>query len=185
MRRSLALVAAVVAAFALSACGHKEEEILHGATEGAYLDLAELKYQVQISRILNPSSVEDRAYLVGLTPAERELKVGEQWFAVFIRVQNETDEPKPAAVDYRIVDTQETTFRPIRLADDNVFAFRGGNVAPHNVLPQPDSPAEQGSIQGSLLLFKVPNANLENRPLEFSIRSREQPGVVATVDLDI
>ncbi len=184
MRRSLALAFAVIAAFALSAC-NKEDEILHGTTEGAYLDLGELKYQVQISRILNPSSVEDRAYLVGLTPAERRLKVGEQWFAVFIRVQNVTNEAKPAAIDYRIVDTQETTFRPIRLAADNVFAYRGGNVSPHNVIPKPDSPAEQGSIQGSLLLFRIPNANLENRPLEFSIRTPRQPGVVATVDLDI
>jgi hypothetical protein len=185
MRRTLALLSALVAALALSACGHKEEEILQGHNEGSYLDLGELKYQVQISRILNPNSVEDRAYLVGLTNAERELKVGEQWFAVFIRVQNITDEPKRAATDYRIIDTQETVFRPLVLAPENVFAYRGGNVPPKNLIPRPDSPAEQGSIQGSLLLFKMPNANLENRPLELSIRNPSVTDAVATVDLDI
>ena len=185
MRRSFALLSALVAALALSACGHKEDEVLHGINEGSYLDLGELKYQVQISRILNPNSIEDRAYLVGLDEAARDLKVGEQWFGVFMRVQNETDRPQPAATDYRIVDTQETVFRPIVLAEDNVFAYRGGNVAPHNVLPQPDSPAEQGSIQGSLLLFKMPNANLENRPLELAIRNPAVTDEVATVDLDI
>ena len=185
MRRSFALLSTLLAALALGACGHKQDEYLHGINEGSYLDLGELKYQVQISRILNPNALEDRAYLVGLSEAETELKVGEQWFAVFIRVQNETDEPKRAATDYRITDTQETVFRPLVLAPENVFAFRGGNVAPHNLLPQPDSPAEQGSIQGSLLLFKMPNANLENRPLEFSIRNPAVTDKVASVDLDI
>jgi hypothetical protein len=140
---------------------------------------------VQISRILNPNSVEDRAYLVGVDPAQRRLKPGEQWFGVFIRVQNETDEPHPAAEDYRIVDTQETVFRPFELPPENVFAFRGGTVPPKSVVPLLDSPAEQGSVQGALLLYKIPNANLENRPMEFSIRNPAVTEDVATVDLDI
>jgi hypothetical protein len=185
MRRPLALLTALLAAVALGACGNKEEEILHGINEGSYLDLGELKYQVQISRILNPSSVEDRAYLVGLDAAQRRLKAGEQWFGVFIRVENETDEPRPAAQDYRIIDTQETEFRPVSLPPENVFAFRGGTVPANGVLPPLDSPAEQGSIQGSLLLYKIPNVNLENRPMEFSIRNPTVTEEVATVDLDI
>ncbi len=185
MRRSLAVLATLLAAVALGACGNKEHELLRGTNEGSYLDLGELKYQVQISRILNPSSVEDRAYLVGLDPAERELQAGEQWFAVFMRVQNETEEPLPAATDYRITDTQETVFRPVALPQENVFAFRGGNVPPGEVLPLLDSPAEQGSVQGGLLLYKIPNANLENRPLELSIRNPTVTEDVATVDLDI
>ena len=53
------------------------------------------------------------------------------------------------------------------------------------MLPAPDSPAGQGSIQGALLLYKIPTANLENRPLELSIRSSAVPGETATVDLDV
>jgi hypothetical protein len=185
MRRPLALLATLLAAVALGACGNKEEERLHGTNEGSYLDHGELKYQVQISRILNPTSVEDRAYLVGLDPAQRELRAGEQWFAVFIRVQNETDEPHLAATDYRITDTQETVFRPVALPPENVFAFRGGNVPAKGVLPLLDSPSEQGSVQGALLLYKIPNANLENRPMEFSIRNPAVTEDVAAVDLDI
>ena len=50
-------------------------ETLHGATEGTYLDLGGLKYQVQISRLLNPSSIEDRAYLVGLNTGRGDARV--------------------------------------------------------------------------------------------------------------
>jgi hypothetical protein len=188
MRRLLISLAAVLAATALGACGVKEEETLHGTTEGAYLDLGPLKYQVQISRLLNPASVEDRAYFVGLDESQRDLPAGQEWFAVFIRVENAGEEQgHPArAADYVITDTQERKFRPMTFAPENVFVYRGGGTLnPTAVLPAADSPPGQGSIQGSLLLYKIPTRNLENRPLELSIRSSDAPGKVATVDLDV
>jgi hypothetical protein len=66
-----------------------------------------------------------------------------------------------------------------------VFAYRAGPVGPKNLIPAPDSPPSEGSIQGSLLLFKIPTRNLENRPLELAIASPDTPGERATVDLDI
>ena len=185
MRRPITILLALVAATALAACGNKEDKVLHGATEGIYLDLGELKYQVQISRLLNPSSPEDRAYLVGLDASQRRLPAGQEWFAVFVRVQNEDSKAHPAARAYTITDTQNTKFRPLPLGPDNVFAYRAGNVAGHNLIPVPDSPAAEGTIQGSLLLFKIPTTNLENRPLELSIVSPEGSREVATVDLDV
>jgi hypothetical protein len=185
MRRPITLLLALVAATALAACGNKEDKVLHGATEGIYLDLGELTYQVQISRVLNPSSPEDRSYLVGVDQSQRELPAGQEWFAVFMRVQNEDSTPHPAARDYTITDTQDTKFRPLPLGPDNVFAYRAGNVGPKSLIPAPDSPPSEGTIQGSLLLFKIPTRNLENRPLELAIASPETPREIATVDLDI
>jgi hypothetical protein len=185
MRRPITLLLALVAATALAGCGNKEDKVLHGATEGIYLDLGELKYQVQISRVLNPTSPEDRSYLVGLDQSQAELPAGQEWFAVFMRVQNEDSRPHPAARDYTITDTQDTKFRPIQLGPDNVFAYRAGPVGPKSLIPAPDSPPSEGSIQGSLLLFKIPTRNLENRPLELAIASPDTPGERATVDLDI
>jgi hypothetical protein len=185
MRRPLTILLALAAATALAACGNKEHKVLHGSTEGIYLDLGELKYQVQISRVLNPSSPEDRAYLVGLPASQRELPAGQEWFAVFMRVQNEHEDALPAARNYTITDTQDTKFRPLPLGPDNVFAYRAGNVAGHSLIPPPDSPPSEGSIQGSLLLFRIPTRNLENRPLELSIASPDTPGLRATVDLDV
>jgi hypothetical protein len=186
MRRLLTSLVVVAAALGTAACGNKEAETLHGTTEGAYLDLGGLKYQVQISRLLNPASVEDRAYFIGIPAAQRQLPAGQEWFAVFMRVENDGEKPGHAASDYTITDTQDTKFRPIQIGADNVFAYRGGGtLQPEDVLPQPDSPAGQASIQGSLLLFRIPTRNLENRPLELSIRSPDAPGKTATVDLDV
>ena len=48
------------AALALAGCGDKLETRTVGETEGLYIDVGDLKYQVQISRIINPYDVEDR-----------------------------------------------------------------------------------------------------------------------------
>jgi hypothetical protein len=185
MRRLLTSLAVVIAAVAIGACGTKEDRVLHGTTEGTYLDLGALKYQVQISRLLNPASIEDRAYFTGLDASQRQLPAGQEWFAVFMRVENDGEQAGRAATDYTITDTQNTKFRPMPFAAENAFAYRGGTLQPKAVLPAPDSPPGQGSIQGSLLLFKIPTRNLENRPLELSIRSADVPGQTATVDLDV
>jgi hypothetical protein len=185
MRRPLALIAALAVALAIGACGNKESETLHGETEGSYLDLGGMKYRVQISRLLNPASIEDKYYFIGLPANQRQLPAGQEWFAVFIRVENDGEKAARAATDYTITDTQETKFRPMQFSTENVFAYRGGVLQPTDVLPAPDSPAGQGSIQGALLLFKIPTRNLENRPLELSIRTPAAPGKTATVDLDV
>ena len=185
-RRLLTSLVILAAAAGTSACGNKEPETLHGTTEGAYLDLAGMKYQVQISRQLNPASVEDRNYLIGLNGNDRRLPVGSEWFAVFMRVENDGDKAERAATDYLITDTQGNRYRPLSFAPVNSFAYRGGGLMlPTEILPKPDSPAGQGSIQGALLLFKIPTRNLENRPLELAIRTPAAPGKVATVDLDV
>ncbi|MGZ6705432.1 MAG: LptM family lipoprotein [Solirubrobacteraceae bacterium] len=184
MRRLLALIAIAVLAVALSACGNKKDVTLHGATEGTYLDLGPMKYQVQISRLLNPTDREDREYLSGL-PAGEKLGPDEQWFAVFIRVDNQSDKVQPAADQYSIKDTQGTVFRPIALPRSNVFAYQPDRVGPHDVLPLPDTAAAQSTIQGSLLLFKIPVKNFENRPLELDIDNSAVPGKTASVDLDV
>jgi hypothetical protein len=185
LTRPLMLVALAVLSLALGACGNKHDEVTRGETEGIYLDLGELKYQVQISRELNPADVEDRGYLVALPAAERALKPDETWFAIFLRVQNVTNSPRPAAEEFEIVDTQGTVFRPVELGPENVFAYRPATLAPKSVLPLPDSPAAENTIQGALLLFKVPYANLENRPLEFEIRDPVSPDRKAAVALDV
>jgi hypothetical protein len=184
-RRAITLLLAAVAALAVAGCGTKHAVTTHGATEGVYLDVGPLKYQVQISRLLNPYDPEDRGYLIGL-PGARSLAATDQWFAVFMRVENGTDRPQRDASDYAIKDSQGTIFRPVQMSPDNVFAYRAGVIPPRDTEPLPDSPAGQNSIQGAMLLFKIPTANLENRPLELSIAPPSgTTGATATVDLDV
>jgi hypothetical protein len=185
LRQVVLLAAAVALVLALGACGVKEDEITHGETEGAYLDLGELKYQVQISRELNPADREDAGYLTDVPEEERELAPNETWFAIFMRVQNITDEPQPAAEEFEIRDTQGEVFEPLELGPGNVFAYRPVEVPADQTIPQPDAPAAENTIQGSLVLFKIPFANLENRPLELEIRDPVAADRTVSVDLDI
>jgi hypothetical protein len=190
-RRLTALALATVAAAGLSACGngHQEDETaIRAHTEGIYLKIGGLKYQVQISRQLNPFDTEDRAYLQGIPAAQRDLKPGEVWFGVFLRVQND-DEKGPAlapASDISIHDTQENVYRPIPLAPTNVFAYRSSDIVPPGgLIPEPDSVPSETTIQGALTLFKLTNQSLDNRPLEMVIEGRGVPKQTGTIDLDV
>jgi hypothetical protein len=184
MRRLLVISAAIFCALLAAGCGNKEETVTLGETEGIYLDIDELKYQVQISRYLNPNDVEDRSYLIGLPESTSQPAGDETWFGVFIRVQNTTDETIAPANDFAIVDTQENVYRPVPLDTSiNPFAYKPDPIAPNGLIPQADSVAAEGTIQGSLLLFKVKTESLQNRPLEF--RFRRGSGTEGIVDLDV
>jgi hypothetical protein len=182
-RRLVLCLLALAAIAALGGCGDKMEVRTLGETEGIYIDVGELKYQVQMSRILNPDDTEDRAYLQGL-PSGDAATADQAWFAVFLRVENTSGEKHSAAENFEIIDTQEKSFRPVEL-QNNLFAYQPVELAPKKVLPAPDSIAGEGVIQGSLLLFKVDIASLQNRPLEFRISNTESPDEVGVVDLDV
>lgn len=178
--RLILLAAALACALLATGCGNRVEVRTAGETEGLYIDVDELKYQVQISRYMNPDDVEDRAYFTGLPEGTR-LANDETWFGVFIRVSNSTDEEITPANEFEILDTQENVFRPVPL--DNPFAYKPDPIPPKGLIPQPDSVAATSTTQGSLLLFKVKTSSLNNRPLE--LRFRRGSGVTGIVDLDV
>jgi hypothetical protein len=179
------MVLALGAALALAGCGNKLEVRTQGETEGLYIDIGDLKYQVQISRIINPRDIEDQHYLSGLPQGTLEPKADEAWFGVWLRVQNTTSKDSfDTATEFEIVDTQENSFEPVEL-EGNPFAYAPERLGPNTVLPNSESPAGQGPIQGSLLLFKLTTEALQNRPLEFKITSPTNPDDVGIVDLDV
>src|SRR3954463_10352905 len=155
-RRSALLFCALAVAVPLAGCGNKESEIKSAETEGAYLDVGELRYQVQISRQLNPADVEDRAYLQGIPRSVARLKPGESWFAIFVRVENDYKTPRKAATQFELTDTQGTIYRPVAIPRANPFAYQGGRVAGKSTLPPAGSVAQLNeSVNGALVLFKV------------------------------
>lgn len=177
-------------ALLVSGCGNRQSVKTLGETEGVYVDVGELTYQVQLSRVLNPDDVEDRSYLVGLPEGVRPAK-DETWFGVFMRVNNPTTEPLPATRTFRIIDTQENEFTPVPIdSKDNPFAYDPvAPLGPKAVLPDPNSVSGEGDIQGSLILFKVKLPSLiSNRPLELKIEPPDaSPSGAgeATIDLDV
>ena len=187
LRRLIAVtVAASVAAFSLAACGNKEKETTFGPTEGSYLNVGNLAYQVQISRLLNPNDNEDKAYLVDLPADQRELGPDQAWFAVFIVGFNEGKNPQQGVTDFKITDTQGNVYEPIQPGPDNVFAYRAGTLDPGQTDPEQDTAARNNpSVNGSMLLFKVNNSTFDNRPLQLTLHSLSGSPQDATVDLDV
>jgi hypothetical protein len=186
LRRLLAVSAVAVAALGFTACGNKEKETTFGSTEGAYLNVGNLAYQVQMSRVLNPNDNEDKGYLVAVPADQRQLAPDEAWFAVFVVGFNEGDKPQQAVTDFKITDTQNNVYTPIPIGRDNVFAYRPGVVQPGETKPEMDTAARNNSpINGSMLLFKVKNSTFDNRPMVLTLHALGGEPRAAAVDLDV
>jgi hypothetical protein len=141
-----------------------------------------MKYQIQMSRYLNPSDVEDRDYLKGL-PAGVQAGAGEVWFGIWLRVENESDKALPAATEFTITDTQKQVYRPVPLDPNaNAFGYQPVQVPGGTVVPLPDSAAANTPIQGALVLFKLKVDSLQNRPLELELT---QGGETDTATIDV
>jgi hypothetical protein len=189
----LALLTILVAsALALGACSDDSHtRVTTGTYAGEsgqnapYLNVGPLIYEVQLSRQLNPYDTEDATYLTGLTPAQRKLNPGEEWFAVFLQVYNESSTPHLAASNITISDTQENVYTPIVPAATNEFAYRGGLLAPKGRIPALDTVAADGPIQGAVLLFKIKVVSLDNRPIEVKIVDPTDPTQTASAELDV
>jgi hypothetical protein len=182
------VLAALLVSGALSACGKHQSTgpVRTAETEGIYLDVSDLKYQVQVSRQFNPADTQDKAFLAGIPEAERELKPDEVWFGVLLRVQNETGTALQPADDIEIEDTQQEIFKPLELGPENLFAYRADDpIPPQETYPVLDSPGYDSPSRGALVLFKLTLTALNNRPLELKIEGRKAPQQTGIVDLDV
>lgn len=171
----LATLALALLALTVTACGHSSDS--KEVVEGEVVELGELKYQVVFSRFLNPNDNEDSAYLVGQPEPEK----GSTYFGVFLEVQNKSEETQKLAETFTIVDADHEKFDAI--PSESLYAFPfGGEVESQEPIPAPDSTPQQGPIEGSLVLFELPAAASENRPLTLLIDGPEGPAEV-TLDL--
>lgn len=164
-RRPLAILATLLAALALAgllaACGEEAEtEVI----EGEPIEIAELSYNIGLTRFLNPDDNEDAEYLIGQPPADP----GFAYLGVFLTIENETEEGLRSAEDYVVRDTLENEYLPVE--SESPFALELGAVVPaEGELPLPDTTAQTGPNQGSLLTFLVDDLVGENRPLKLEI----------------
>jgi hypothetical protein len=191
LRKTSLTALAALAVFALGACGDSATKVTNGTYAGEsgknapYLDVGPLKYEVQLSRELNPVNTEDSNYLRGLTPAQAKLEPGEEWFGVFITVYDNNHESAPSASNISITDTQENTYLPIEPNATNGYAYRATSVPGNGQVPLPNSVAYDGPTQGALLLFKIKVVSLDNRPLTLKIVDPSNPSESASAELDV
>jgi hypothetical protein len=175
----------LLAALATAGCGHEKTTLAE--TEGVYLDLGPMKYQVQISRWLNPADPQDFEFFRGLPPGmSTALAADELWFGVFMRVENPTDTAQPMAERFEIEDTTGAKYEPVELNQEtNPLVYRPGfNLPPISIFPIRDTLGDQSFAQGGLLLFKLKTSVNQNRPLVLHI-SDAQGSYQGEVDLDV
>jgi hypothetical protein len=179
-RLVLPIIASVAVTGGLSACG-KDGPQKTAESEGTYVTIGKLEYQVQISRQLNPTDVEDKDYLVGIPPVQTGLKPTEAWFGIFIRVKNPTHKTLTTASDFTLTDTLGTQYTPVKTT--SLVGYNPAVLTPGDLFPHSNETAASGPTQGKLLLFKVTYKSLDDRPLEMEITSPD--GDKGSVRIDV
>jgi hypothetical protein len=187
LRRLGLLLAALALTVGLSACGHRLAHPTSADTEGQYVDAGPLTYQVQLSRELNPYSIEDSTYLKGVLAPP--LKSDEMWFGVFMWAKNETKNAHITTDQFSIIDTAGNRYHPVAINSSlNPYAWEPTVLRPLATYPTPDGLAFFGPTQGALVLFRLPTTGttsvFANRPLTLLIHAPGQVGP-STISLDL
>jgi hypothetical protein len=173
-RRIWIFTCLVAMSLGLAACGRQAHPTVADAdNDGVYVDAGGITYQLQVSRELNPYSVEDSQYLKGLPPGTPNPTPEQLWYGVFLWAKNQSDQARPVTDTFTIVDTQGNTYTPVTINPElNPYAWRPAVLAPSASEPAAATTASQGPTQGGLLLFKLSNAVYSNRPLTLFIHAR-------------
>jgi uncharacterized protein YnzC (UPF0291/DUF896 family) len=179
--RLVMLLCLAVMAAGAAACGEKDTKqgVDEPAREGLALPLGGVDYNVFITRQLNPRITPDKAYV----EAGTEAKKGETLLGVFIQVCNHSHDPHQTVDNFKIVDNQGNEFEPEKLPADNQFAYHPRELLPDECIPEAGSVAQLGPTAGAMLLFKLPLANTEYRPLELEIQGTGEERLTYTLDI--
>jgi hypothetical protein len=172
---------ALLCVVAFAGCGKVSNKPGETVREGLSTPLGGLRYTVFLTRQLNLANEEDKGYL----PGYKEAAPGRGLFGVFLEACNKSsDKTASAANNFYVEDAQGNRFTPQVLPPNKYpFAYHGGPVPPENCMPARGSLAQLGPTSGALLLFNLPLAATENRPLELHIEGGQAEQ--ATVILDI
>jgi hypothetical protein len=168
----LAALMLVVLALGVAACGSSDSSEVE---EGETLKVGGLEYTVVFSRFLNPNDNEDAAYLKGFQPAQNE----HNYFGVFLQVKNPTHETISLVNELWMTDAVHNKYKTIESESEYAFPF-GEPVTENESIPLYDSTAQSGPIEGSVVIFEVPEEVSADRPLLLHIPgpSKDESGIV-------
>jgi hypothetical protein len=174
--RLLPALAVLALSAALVACNTSEDK--RDLSEGQPVQLGDLQYNIVFSRFLNPNDVEDHEYLVG-QPAP---KPDQLYLGVFVQILNKNkNSPVTVPSGWTITDTEHNTYYP--LPSRSPYALRlGAPIGPQDQAPALDSTPQVGPIEGSMVLFSIPDSATEVRPIRLIIPGEGGP---AEVTLDV
>lgn len=180
------LLACLGAALTLAACGSAKHPYDATANNnGFYVQAGGVIYQLQISRELNPYSVEDHQYLKGLPAGTPSPGAKQLWYGVFLWAKNYGKHSATTAGSFDIVDTQGTKYYPVALDPSlNEYAWSSQTLPPLGTEPAPNTTASLGPTQGSLLLFELDTTAYADRPLTLEIHPQGTTQT-STISLDL
>jgi hypothetical protein len=182
--RRLILVPLAALALVGAGCEKKESAYKEAKTEGLYLRAGGLKYQIQLSRSLNPRIQPDLELLRGIPASEKAPGKTEEWFGVWIRVENDGTKPHFSASQFEIEDSLGNKYEPVAIkVKDNPLAYQAQKLQPDHLIPEPDSMNGQVGTRGAFLLFKLNLTAYQNRPLEFTIKPPVDTDAKTELDL--
>jgi hypothetical protein len=180
-RRLLVLLCLAVLAAGMAACGEADVEqgVEEPAREGLALELEGIEYNVFITRQLNTRIPPDNAYV----EAGTEQGKGETLYGVFLQACNRSDDSHETVDRFKIVDNQGNEFEPEELPEENQFAYHAKELLPDECIPEAGSVAQLGPTAGSMLLFRLPLANTEYRPLELEVEGTGEDHLTFKLDI--
>ncbi len=167
---ALCLLLGLTLSGGLTACGAEQEA---EGSEGEPFEVADLSYNIGLTRFLNPDDAEDAEYLVG----QPRLDPGTGYLGVFLTIENETDVARPSASEYTVIDTLDNEYDALESKSPYALEL-AAEVPAEGSLPLEDTTAATGPNHGSLLIFLVDDAINENRPLLLEIKTAAGTGEV-------
>jgi hypothetical protein len=171
----LAALMLVVLALGVTACGSSDPSEVE---EGEVIKIGGLEYTVVFSRYLNPNDNEDAAYLKGLEPAQNE----HNYFGVFLQVKNPTHETISLVNELWVTDSVHNKYEALENESEYAFPF-GEPVTENESIPLYDTPAQSGPIEGSVVIFELPEEVSADRPLLLHIPGTGKESGIVKIDL--
>ena len=130
VRRLWILACTIAVALTVAACGSSNNpqtnkqstvgqlsghEVGSEINDGEYVEGGPITYQLQISRELNPYSVQDAHLIRGLPKGYPPPTADQFWYGVFMWAKNQHHHPYKTSDNFEIVDTTGAVHRPIDL----------------------------------------------------------------------
>jgi hypothetical protein len=186
VRRLWILACALAVALVVAACGSSSSvqpttapavlsghEIGDEINDGSYIQAGPITYQLQVSRELNPYSIQDEPYVQGLPAGFPPPTANQLWYGVFLWAKNQHHKSYRTASNFKIVDTSGVSYYPIKLnPEENRYAWQPTMLPYEGTYPVEDSVQSEGESQGALLLFKLNSSAYADRPLTLYILDR-------------
>ena len=177
VRRLWILACVLALALAVTACGgtkhvHRQAGVLTGhevgseENDGEYIQAGPITYQLEISRELNPYSIQDAPFVRGVPAGFAPPTAQQVWYGVFLWAKNQHHRAYKTSDNFVIEDTQGNKYFPIKLSPaQNPYAWTSQTLPYEGTEPGEDSTQENSESQGGLLLFKLNDSVYSNRPL--------------------